>query len=81
MKKNIGLIINDKTKNIRTVLIRRKKKNKKYNIFYIRRKKYLVHDLNNESKKGDLVLIKKIRPLSKKKHFLIEKILVNILKS
>ncbi|XCC45272.1 MAG: 30S ribosomal protein S17 [Candidatus Shikimatogenerans sp. Ttur] len=68
-----GVIVSDKMNKTRVVLIKRYKIHKKYkkNIFY--RKKYFAHDKNNFYKIGDKVLIKLIRPLSKKKKWLIIK--------
>ncbi|WXB47363.1 MAG: 30S ribosomal protein S17 [Candidatus Shikimatogenerans sp. Tmey] len=68
-----GIIVSDKMNKTKVVLIKLIKKNKKYkkNIFY--NKKYFAHDENNIYKKGDYVYIKNIRPLSKKKKWLIIK--------
>ncbi|XBT18553.1 MAG: 30S ribosomal protein S17 [Candidatus Shikimatogenerans sp. Tder] len=62
-----GIIISDKMNKTRIILIKKIKKNKKYkkNIFCNRR--YFAHDEKNLYKKGDIVFIKKTRPLSKKK--------------
>ena len=45
-----------------------------YMQYYRKRKNYLCHDENEESRDGDLVRIKECRPLSKRKHFQVAEI-------
>ncbi|XBT18639.1 MAG: 30S ribosomal protein S17 [Candidatus Shikimatogenerans sp. Tcar] len=68
-----GIVFSDKMNKTRVIIIRKIKKNKKYkkNIWIY--KKYFAHDENNLYKKGDNVSIIRIRPLSKKKKWLIIK--------
>ncbi|XBT18146.1 MAG: 30S ribosomal protein S17 [Candidatus Shikimatogenerans sp. Tser] len=71
-----GIIVSDKMNKTRIIMIKKMKKISKYkkNIFY--NKKYFAHDENNIYKNGDIVHIKNIRPLSKKKRWLIIKKIV-----
>ncbi|KAL9715927.1 hypothetical protein Ac2012v2_000371 [Leucoagaricus gongylophorus] len=40
-----------------------------------RKKKYLVHDKNNELRQDDLILIRSCPPISARKHFTLERVL------
>ena len=42
-----------------------------YRKYIKKRKKYMIHDENNESKVGDVVYIKNSRPISKRKFWII----------
>ncbi|MDP3974230.1 MAG: 30S ribosomal protein S17 [Candidatus Daviesbacteria bacterium] len=69
----IGRIVSTKLKNTATVLVERKAVHPLYKKSFIRSKKYLVDD-SIGVKIGDIVEILKIRPVSKKKHFKIIKV-------
>ncbi|WGH27658.1 MAG: 30S ribosomal protein S17 [Candidatus Shikimatogenerans bostrichidophilus] len=75
IKKKKGIIISDKMNKTRIVYNNIKIKHKKYYKTIFRKKKYFVHDEKNISKKGDFVEIIKTRPLSKKKCWVIKKII------
>ncbi len=64
-------ISGDKTIN---VLIETYRRDPLYGKRVKRSKKYLVHDLKNQAKVGDKVAIMEVRPLSKRKHFKLVKI-------
>ena len=53
------------------VLVERYVKHPKYQKFFTRSKKYLVHDEENSAEVGDKVVIVPTRPLSKRKTFQI----------
>lgn len=59
------------------VTIFRKYKHSKYLKLKKKIKKLMVHDLNNICKKGNLVLINQTKPISKRKNWIIEKIIIN----
>ena len=42
---------------------------------FTRHRKFMAHDENNQAKAGDLVLIVESRPVSAKKHFMLDKII------
>lgn len=69
----IGRVVAAKTPKTVVVLIERKKMHALYKKAFKRSKKYLVHD-NLGAKSGDLVEIVKVRPISKNKHFQVQKI-------
>ncbi|WGH25481.1 MAG: 30S ribosomal protein S17 [Candidatus Shikimatogenerans bostrichidophilus] len=73
MKKRIGLVISDKMNKTRTILYYKNKKHKKYGKLIKKKKKYYAHDENNKTKKGDYVKIICVRPISKKKCWIIKK--------
>jgi len=69
----IARVTSTKLKNTATVLVERKAVHPLYKKSFIRSKKYLVDDPIGV-KIGDIVEILKIRPVSKKKHFKIIKV-------
>ncbi|WGH27145.1 MAG: 30S ribosomal protein S17 [Candidatus Shikimatogenerans bostrichidophilus] len=70
-----GIIISDKMYKTRIVLEKKNKKHKKYYKNIYKKKKYFVHDEKNITKLGQYVKIYKTRPLSKKKCWIIKKII------
>ena len=70
-----GVVIGNKMDKTVKVVIERLMKEPLYKKYIKRTTKLLVHDEKNECKVGDLVEIKEVRPISKRKHFLVTKIL------
>jgi small subunit ribosomal protein S17 len=64
-----GTVVSTKMTDTITVAVERYVKNAKYKKFQRRTKKFLVHDAGNTAKEGDVVDIREIRPMSKRKHF------------
>jgi len=62
-----GRVVSDKMDKTVTVLIERLVKHAVYGKFIRRSTKLHVHDENNISKEGDMVVIKESRPYSKSK--------------
>ncbi|WGH25207.1 MAG: 30S ribosomal protein S17 [Candidatus Shikimatogenerans bostrichidophilus] len=75
IKTRVGLIISDKMNKTRIVLYKKKITHKKYGKIIFKNKKYFAHDEKNLTKRGNYVKIISIRPLSKKKAWLIKKII------
>lgn len=69
----IGRVVSNKLKDTVTVLVEREAMHPLYKKTYIRSKKYLVHDMMG-TREGDMVDIVKTRPISKRKHWKIVKI-------
>jgi small subunit ribosomal protein S17 len=46
-----------------------------YSKIMVKTKKYLAHDENQECNIGDQVLVKECRPLSRKKRWILEKVI------
>jgi small subunit ribosomal protein S17 len=74
--KSIGFVINTNLDKTCSVIVLKKYSHPKYVKVVSKLKRLLVHDTNNNSKKGDFVLIEKTRPISKKKNWVISRILI-----
>lgn len=70
----IGRVVSTKMEKTAVVIVESHKKHPLYNKSFLRTKKYLVDDPFNV-KDGDIVIFQKIRPISKRKHFQITKVL------
>lgn len=70
----IGRVVSTKSNNTATVLVERQSVHPLYKKTFLRSKKYLAHDPIGV-KIGDLVEIEKCKPVSKRKHFMVKKIL------
>lgn len=66
-----GTVVKTAMKNTATVKVFRLIKHSKYKKYVEVSKKYLVHDVGNTAKVGDIVLIKETRPISKLKNFVL----------
>lgn len=64
-----GVVVKAAMKDTATVRVDRYVKNAKYKKFFVRSKKYLVHDPGNTAQVGDKVTIIACRPISKLKRF------------
>lgn len=69
----IGRVVSNKTAKTVTVLVESRKSHPLYKKTYAWSKKYLVHD-EMGAEMGDIVDIKKSRPFSKRKHWMVVKI-------
>jgi len=70
-----GTVVSDKMDKTITVQVSRKSSHQLYGKSTLSRKKYKVHDKNNEAKHGDRVKIVECRPHSKEKNFRLMEIL------
>ena len=66
-----GTVVKSAMKDTMTVTVTRFVKHSKYKKYLERSKNFLVHDVGNTAKVGDVVLIKETRPISKNKHFVL----------
>lgn len=71
----VGKVVSDKMQKTIIVEIDRKVKHPLYGKYMKRSSKMVVHDADNTSKIGDLVLIKQSRPLSKTKNWVLVEVL------
>lgn len=70
-----GTVVSDGMDKTRVVLVERFKKHPRYEKIYRRSRKFKAHDEQNQYKKGDFVVMRETRPLSKDKCWeIIEKI-------
>ena len=70
-----GLVVSDKMTKTRVVEVKRIFRHRLYQKQLIRQNRFFIHDENNESKTGDLVLAVSTRPLSRHKNFRLVKVL------
>lgn len=75
----IGRVVSNKMQKSAVVLVETVKKHPLYGKTFKRSKKYLVDDLLNV-KPGDIVEIIKVRPISKRKHWKLNKVLGSSIK-
>lgn len=71
----MGRVTSDKCSTTRTVEIQWSKRHPRYGKVMRERTRLHVHDPKNESKSGDLVEIKEVRPISKTKTWALVKVL------
>jgi small subunit ribosomal protein S17 len=71
----VGKVVSDKMDKTRSVRIDRKFKHPLIGKYMKRSSKMYVHDNDNTSKVGDVVLIKQSRPLSKTKNWVLVEVL------
>lgn len=69
-----GVVVKTAMKDTATVKVDRYVKHSKYKKYFVRSKKYLVHDPGNTAQVGDTVTIVATRPISKQKRFRIERV-------
>lgn len=62
-----GYVVSDRMDKTVVVLVERRERHPLYGKFVKRSKRYHVHDENNESQRGDFVVIEECRPLSRTK--------------
>ncbi len=74
-KTRIGVVVSDSMDKTVTVEVTRRMKHPKYGKFISRRKKYLVHDEQNDAHVGDTVRIMETRPLSRRKRWRLVEII------
>jgi len=64
-----GKVVSSKMTDTCTVAVERYVKHPKYKKYLRRTKKFLVHDAGNTATVGDVVEIKEVNPISKRKSF------------
>lgn len=75
VKEKIGIVISDKMEKTIVIKIENRYPHPIYSKTMVKTKKYLVHDEKNECNIGDQILIQESRPLSRKKRWVLSKIL------
>jgi small subunit ribosomal protein S17 len=64
-----GTVVSTKMKDTVTVAVERYVQHPKYKKFIRRTKKFLAHNPGNTAKEGEVVTIREVKPISKRKHF------------
>lgn len=70
-----GIVVSDKMMKTRVVRVERQVRDPMYGKYIVGTNKFKIHDENNRSKMGDLVVIVESRPLSKEKRWALQKII------
>ena len=73
-KTYVGMVVSDKMDKTVVVVINRLVQHPVYKKYIKYRKKLKVHDEGNECHKGDKVMVRETRPLSKEKRWRVVKI-------
>jgi small subunit ribosomal protein S17 len=73
-KVRIGIVTSDAMDKTVAVQIERTVMDPQFKKYIRRKNKFLAHDENNECKRGDVVEIRESRPLSKRKHWRVTKL-------
>ncbi|PSB91528.1 30S ribosomal protein S17 [Candidatus Pandoraea novymonadis] len=71
----VGTVVSSKMNKTVTVLVERQEKHPLYGKYIVRSKKYPAHDETNQFKEGDKVEIQETRPQSKKKSWIVSRLL------
>nr|YP_010418143.1 ribosomal protein S17 [Sargassum polycystum]YP_010418238.1 ribosomal protein S17 [Sargassum plagiophyllum]QXI87458.1 ribosomal protein S17 [Sargassum phyllocystum]QXI87875.1 ribosomal protein S17 [Sargassum mcclurei]QXI88014.1 ribosomal protein S17 [Sargassum henslowianum]QZL38561.1 ribosomal protein S17 [Sargassum ilicifolium var. conduplicatum]USF18361.1 ribosomal protein S17 [Sargassum polycystum] len=71
----LGIVISDKMQKSVVVAVEYRYKHQFYSKIVIRTKRYLAHDEENNCNIGDEVIVEESRPLSKRKRWIVKKIL------
>ena len=74
-KRLTGRVTSDKMDKTVVVEVERLKRHRLYGKVLKRTKKYMAHDEENACRIGDLVRIIESRPLSRRKHWVVEEIM------
>jgi small subunit ribosomal protein S17 len=71
----LGRVLSDKMDKTVVVEVSRRVKDPRYMKYIEKRARYAAHDENNECKSGDKVEIMESRPLSKRKRWVVSKVI------
>lgn len=75
-KKLQGVVTSDISDKTIVVTVRTRKTHPIYKKQFTESKKFMAHDESNEAKIGDKVIISETRPISARKRFILEKVVV-----
>ena len=74
-KERIGIVVSNKSNKTIVVAIQTRYPHPKYGKILIKTKRYMVHDEENISNSGDMVLVEESAPYSRHKKWTLKKIL------
>ena len=75
LKEKIGIVVSNKMQKTIVVKVESRFSHPIYSKIVVKTKRYLAHDENDQCNIGDQVLISEHRPLSKKKRWILNKII------
>ena len=73
-KQKMGVVVSNAMDKSVTVMVERTVLDPTFKKYVRRRKKFMAHDEKNECHKGDTVVIRECRPLSKRKRWRVESV-------
>ena len=73
-KRKTGIVVSNAMEKSVTVMVERTVLDPTFKKYVRRRNKFMAHDEKNECHKGDTVVIRECRPLSKRKRWRVENI-------
>ena len=74
-QQKVGIVISNKMQKTIVVSIEYRYKHRVYSKIVVKTKSYMAHDEENICNTGDKVLLEESRPISKKKRWVVKKIL------
>jgi len=75
VKEKVGIVVSNKMQKTIVVKVENRYSHPIYSKTIVKTRKYLVHDDTQQCNIGDQVLVYECRPLSKRKHWTLAKIL------
>ena len=75
VKERIGIVVSDKMEKTAVIKVENRYPHPIYGKTVVKTRKYLIHDENSECNIGDQVLVQECRPLSKRKRWILAKVL------
>lgn len=78
IKEKKGRVVSTAMDKTIVVAVDTQQQTKRYKKYIKQRSKFYAHDENEEANEGDQVLIKETRPLSKKKRWVLDKVLKRV---
>lgn len=69
-----GVVVSDKADKTIVIAVHTRKTHPIYKKQYTVTSKFIAHDEKNEAREGDKVVIVETRPISKRKHFTLDKV-------
>ena len=75
VKEKVGIVISNKMDKTIVINVESRYAHPMYSKIMVKTKRYLAHDENQECNIGDQVLVKESRPLSKRKRWILVKII------
>jgi len=73
-KQLTGIVTSDKADKTIVITVTSRETHPIYGKQYTVNRKYIAHDENNEANQGDRVVIKEVRPISKRKSFTLSEV-------
>jgi len=75
VKEKIGIVVSDKMEKTAVIKVENRYPHPIYGKTVVKTRKYLIHDENSECNICDQVLVQECRPLSKRKRWILAKVL------